>query len=191
MRDGQVVVELERSAATWESSGRDPAWLLNGSRLIDAEALVRTTGFYERLSKTKDFINASRQQENARVYEQEQRREHDLRSPRERQAIAEAHTATLRKRSRVLRTVLAITTVVAVVAAGLGVLSFVQRQMALHQRNAAIALRLNTEADAILTGTRSGGDILAYQNCSPHARLPHPMTAPSSTQLRNAPPHSR
>src|SRR5258707_11095729 len=38
-----------------------------------------------------------------------------------------------------------------------------QRKQAVDQRNTAIALRLTTEADAMMAGSRSGGDIRAFQ----------------------------
>ena len=55
---------------------------------------------------------------------------------------------------------LAVLTVLAVVAAGV---ALVQRQHAIQQRNAAIAVRLNTEAQAMLAGARPGGDVRAFQ----------------------------
>ncbi len=55
---------------------------------------------------------------------------------------------------------LAVLTVAAIVAA---LIAVGQRQQALAQRNTAIALRLNSEADAMLAGSRSGGDIRAFQ----------------------------
>jgi WD40 repeat protein len=161
--------ELERASATWESASRDPAWLLTGSRLVEAETLIGAPGFSERLSSARYFISNSRRAENYRLNAQEQQRQHELHTAYERQATAEAHAvtlrthaATLKKRSRVLRAVLAVAIVIAVAAAALGVFSFTQRQAALKQRNAAIALRLNTEAKDILAGDRPGGDNVAF-----------------------------
>ena len=162
--------DLERTCATWESSGRDPAWLLTGSRLTEAETLMVTPGFSQRLAGTRGLVSSSWHVENARRNEQEQRSEHELRTAQERQAAAEerqataeAHAVTLRKRSRVLRTVLAATALIAVIAVMLGVVTVFQRQTALRERNAAIATRLNAEAQAMLSGTRPGGDIVALQ----------------------------
>jgi hypothetical protein len=56
-------------------------------------------------------------------------------------------------------TVLAVLMVVAVVAA---FIAAVQRQHAIQQRNGAIALRLNAEAQSLLAGARSGGDIRTF-----------------------------
>ena len=36
--------DLERSAAAWAANGRNPAWLLEGSRLADAIVLVNKQG---------------------------------------------------------------------------------------------------------------------------------------------------
>lgn len=155
--------DLERASATWESAGRDQAWLLTGSRLVEAETLVGTAGFFERLHGTSAFVNTSRHVENHRLYLQDQQRQRELHAAQERQATAEAHAATLRKRSRVLRSVLAVAVVIAMVAAGLGIFSVFQRQTAVEQRNAALASRLNTEANAILARTQPGGDTLAFQ----------------------------
>ena len=55
---------------------------------------------------------------------------------------------------------LVVLTVAALVAAGIAV---VQRQHAIQQRNSAIALRLDAEAQSMLAGARSGGDIRAFQ----------------------------
>ena len=44
----------------------DPAWLLTGTRLTDAETLASTPGFSDRLAGTHDYLAASRQAENQR-----------------------------------------------------------------------------------------------------------------------------
>jgi hypothetical protein len=65
-------------------------------------------------------------------------------------------------RSRRLRTAaivgLAVLTVIAVAAA---LVAFVQRHEAIQERNGAIALGLNSEAQSMLAGTQSGGDTRA------------------------------
>lgn len=69
-----------------------------------------------------------------------------------------------RRRFRQLRAAafaaLALLTVVSVVTAFIAV---GQRRSALDQRNAAIATRLNAEAQAMLAGARPGGDVRAFQ----------------------------
>ena len=55
---------------------------------------------------------------------------------------------------------LVVLTVLAIIAAAIAV---VQRQEARHQRNQAEARRLAAEAQSMLAGTRSGGQVRAYQ----------------------------
>ncbi len=52
---------LERAAADWQASGRNESWLLEGTRLADAETLAAKPGFRDRLDPTRDFLHASRQ----------------------------------------------------------------------------------------------------------------------------------
>ncbi|MEZ0343164.1 toll/interleukin-1 receptor domain-containing protein, partial [Mycobacterium sp. pV006] len=108
--------DIERAATAWTHHHHDPAWLLAGTRLTDAETLAHTPGFRERLNTVTDYLAASRHAENQRHAAEEQQRQRELDTARERahnaqerQATAEAHSATLRKRSRILRAVLAAT----------------------------------------------------------------------------------
>jgi WD40 repeat protein len=67
---------------------------------------------------------------------------------------------------------LVVLTVIAVVA---GTVAVVQRQRAIEQRNAAIALRLDAEAQSILTGARPGSDARAFQELLAARQIgPHP-----------------
>ena len=59
--------DLHRIAAAWRSSGHDPAWLLTGTRLGDAETLVGTPEFRQRLTGVRDFLGASREQAQANL----------------------------------------------------------------------------------------------------------------------------
>ena len=52
---------LERAAADWQASGRNESWLLEGTRLAEAETLAAKPGFRDRLDPTRDFLHASRQ----------------------------------------------------------------------------------------------------------------------------------
>ncbi len=52
--------EIERNSTAWEANHHDPAWLLTGTRLTDAESLSRTAGFSARLADTGDYLAASR-----------------------------------------------------------------------------------------------------------------------------------
>ena len=155
---------LERAAADWQANSADPAWLLEGSRLAEAETLAAKPGFRDRLDPTRDFLHASRTRENNRIEAEKQRQQAEL------QAVQQ-HAAALRKRSWILITVLAVTAVIAVVAVILGV----QANNAQHQADTrfreATSLRLVSEAQSMLAGTRSGGDVRAYQQLVVARRL--------------------
>ncbi|MFF0815604.1 TIR domain-containing protein [Rhodococcus sp. NPDC003318] len=123
--------DLERTAAAWEKNDRSESWLLGGERLADAETLAAKPGFRDRLSPTREYLLASRRREDARLADEKRRRDAELQAARDRQQAAEAlaaaeseakekaqaHATALRKRTRTLRAVVAVTTVVAVVAA--------------------------------------------------------------------------
>ena len=113
---------LERAAADWQASGRNESWLLEGTRLAEAETLAAKPGFRDRLDPTRDYLHASRQRENDRIEAEKQRQQAELQAAKE-------HAAALRKRSRILVAVLAVTAIIAVVAVVLGV-------QANHARNA-------------------------------------------------------
>lgn len=162
--------DLERAAIAWATNDHNPAWLLEGSRLAEATKLVNEPGFRERLAATHDYLNASHQRESRRRADEEQQRQAELRAAeerarhaQERQATAEAHTATLRKRSRIMRAVLAGTAVVAVVAVIASVLAWTARGQAQSRFRQATAVRLVSEADGMLAGSRFGGDVQALQ----------------------------
>ena len=53
---------LERSAADWHANNLNPAWLIGGTRLEDAETPARTPGF-RNVSTIDDYIAASRDAE--------------------------------------------------------------------------------------------------------------------------------
>jgi WD40 repeat protein len=168
---------LERNAAAWLANNHDPAWLLEGTRLSDAETLANTPGFRQRLAGTHDYLDASRQRENQRAEAQKQQHEAELEAARalaaaETQAReeAQAHAVVLRKRSRVLRAVLAATAVVAVIAVIGGitaVIGFAQARTARNEAQGrfreATGLRLVAEAQGMLAGTRPGGDARAFE----------------------------
>ncbi|APE15880.1 hypothetical protein BOH72_12270 [Mycobacterium sp. WY10] len=169
-QDLKAADDLQRGAAAWSAADNDPAWLLSGSRLAEAEVLIEKPQFRQILSSATDFVGASRAAEDEELAAQEAQRLAELRAAeeraahaQERQATAEAHTMTLRKRSRILRAVLALTAVVAVVA-GVG---FARANSASNeaqrQFRLATSQRLATEAQAMLAGARPGGDIRALQ----------------------------
>jgi WD40 repeat protein len=157
--------DIERNATAWATQEHDPAWLLTGTRLVDAEKLTARAGFADRLAASRDYLTASRDAEDQRLAAEEEHRKAELRNAEEqarnaeeRQRAAEAYAADLRRRSRILRVVLAGTAVVALVAA----FGFVQATHARHQatREAhdALAAQLDTEAAAVFSRDITGGD---------------------------------
>lgn len=199
IRDGQVVVEvalesllrqwnelegwldterqdlknadtLERAAADWQNNDRRDAWLLENTRLADAETLSGKPGFRDRLEPTRDFLLASRARENNRIDTEKQRHEAELRAAKALAAAesrakqeAQTHAAVLRKRSHVLRGVLAVTLVIALVAVVGWMNARSARIDAQHRLREATRLKLEAEAQGMLEGTHPGGDIRAFQ----------------------------
>ncbi|MBP1817758.1 TIR domain-containing protein [Mycobacterium sp. OAE908] len=145
---------LERSAAAWEDNNRNPAWLLEGTRLADAEKLSAKTAFRDRLAHVHDFLAASRRRERDRIEAEDKRRIAELEK-------AQAHAAVLRKRSLVLRLVL----VVALLIAAAAVYGFVTAKKETDRANErtreALGLRLTYQGQAMLAGIQGGGDIRA------------------------------
>jgi hypothetical protein len=182
----KIADDIERNATAWTAHNHDPAWLLTGIRLTDAEALASTPGFSDRLADTHNYLAAGRQAENERLAKEEQQRQAELRNAQERQHTAEAHAADLRRRARILRAVLAGTAVIAVIAliGGLiAVLGFVQATHAKHLADArtrdAIALKLTSQGQAMLAGAEPGGDVRAIQQilAAPHIAPTTDMSA--------------
>jgi WD40 repeat protein len=154
--DLETAEDIERAAAAWNHSGGKDAWLLEGARLEDAEKLTESSAFRERLAPALDYLAASRRRENDRLQAEQRRQQAELQTTR-------AHAAAMRKRSRVLQAVLAVTAAVAVVA----VLAFTQaeaaRRDAQDRFRQATALRLTSESADMIAGTKSGGDVRAFQ----------------------------
>ena len=51
-QDLKAADALERAAADWQASGQNESWLLEGTRLAEAEALAAKPGFRDRLDST-------------------------------------------------------------------------------------------------------------------------------------------
>ena len=170
---------LERAARAWAENGSGDEWLLPGSRLTDAESLAAKPGFGERLNPTREFLLASRRSEDQRVVDERRRHEADLQAARDRQETAEAlaaaesrakedaqrHASVLRRRTHVLRAVLALVVVAALVAGFLFVrASRAEARAADRGRNAA-ATALIANAQLLLSGTYTGvaDDVLGMQ----------------------------
>jgi WD40 repeat protein len=156
--------DIERAASAWESHNRDDDWLLKGARLADAEILAGRPGFRDRLVSADDYLSASRQRENDRLHTEQRRQQAELES-------AKAHATVLRKRTHVLRTVLVATVIAALVAVLGFVWAFTEEREADKNRREAIAVRLNSQATAMLAAERPGGDVRAFQQILAARRL--------------------
>jgi WD40 repeat protein len=109
-------------------------------------------------------LEAEKQQQQAELDRAELRAAQDReRAARESQETAEAHAATLRKQSRILRAVLAAALIVAFVAVGGFTLAIKARQSAYANLRAATVQELIAQAQGMLANTIPGGDQRAFQ----------------------------
>lgn len=124
---------LERAAQEWEKSGRHASWLIDGERLSLAESLAAKPGFQRRLEPTREFLLASRQDQDRKQAEEEQRQQRELikakelaaeqtaRADTETKARSQAQTSALALRKRayamvVIAIMLLLVTIVAFLA---------------------------------------------------------------------------
>ncbi len=172
--------DIERASTAWHTHHDDPAWLVSGTRLVDAETLAAQPGYRDRLTQqpTRDYLAASRLAENQRLQEEQERREAELRYAQERQRAAEAlaatereHAAVLHRRSRILRAVLVGTALIAVVAVVGAVVAVVMFNRATREARDALAAQLDTEASAIFSRATAGSDIRALADTLAAQRL--------------------
>jgi WD40 repeat protein/tRNA A-37 threonylcarbamoyl transferase component Bud32 len=171
--------DIERAATAWHVHDDDPAWLLTGTRLVDAENLAAEPGFRDRLNPTRDYLLASRQRENKRAELEQQRQQAEAAAKEE----AQAHALVLRKRSRILRIVL----VVALLSGGAALVNFgranVERDRADMRTREATAQRLMSEAPWMLVDAQAGDDVRAFQELLAANKL---ADTPSAVPLLNA-----
>lgn len=175
--DLKAADSLDADAKGWERSSRQDDWLLPGNKLTAAEALAAKPGFRERLNTAREYLLASRQADDRRVA-------NALRVAQEhqKQALALAEAERLGKedaehRTRVLRAVLALTTVVALVAFASAWWAVDARNDERLQARIATAQRLLAKANAVLAGQSSTDDddvlgiqlLLAAQDIMPTA----------------------
>ena len=140
---------LEQAARAWEHNGRHEDWLLEGTRLADAETLAAKPGFRERLNTAREFLLASRQRANSRAEAQLRAAEALAAAERRAKDDAEQH-------ARRLRAVLALTASVAVVAVfGFG-WALKARGDAADRARDATAMRLYAESQLMLAGQSRG-----------------------------------
>ena len=174
--------DVQRNAVAWEKENRNHAWLLSGSRLADAEELVTTAGYRDRLDRhpTRDYLAASRLVENQRLQQEKDSREERLRHAEETARLAEerqqaaeelaakeqAHAVILRKRSRILRAVLAGTAIVAIVAGVLAVVASKKSEEAAASLQDSTSRRLDYEAQQYFLDRCAGAAFVRSKNCS-------------------------
>jgi hypothetical protein len=157
---------LEQAATAWAKSGQKADWLMEGERLAIAETLAAKPGYRDRLNPTRAFLLASRQREEQRREEAERHRQAELVAAQEKQAAAEALAAEqlratqraqadgarLKKRGRLLM-------VLVLAAVGIALLAGWFAWKSQQEFKQATALRLNVEAQAMLSGARLGGTV--------------------------------
>ena len=203
-QDLKAADTLERAAADWQASDRNESWLLEGTRLAEAETLAAQPGFRDRLDPTRDYLQASRRREDDRIAAERRRQEAELQAARrlaaaeaEAKEEAQSHATALRKRSRILRIVLAVTLLVAAAA----VYGFVTATNARNQADArtreAVASKLTSQGEAMLAGVRGGGDVRALQEilaaskiaptADPGAQLTAVMSRPDPVKIIETP----
>ncbi|NKY26000.1 nSTAND1 domain-containing NTPase [Nocardia gamkensis] len=158
--DLKAADRLERAVEGWNRNGRDQSWLLEGTRLAEAETLSAKPDYQRRLQPAREFLLASRRREEDRL-------------------------TALRRRARALAALL----VVAVAVAGLAGAGFWRADTAGKRAEAAsiraeartreaVGRQLVAEAQAMFEQSRSGGDIRAVQQIlAAHALAPSPETA--------------
>lgn len=166
--DLKATDDLIREANRWESHGRDTAYLYEGTLLTEAEALCASPTFSRKLESARDFVNASRLRESEREEEKRRHAEAELQATRDRleaareqQQITERHSAVLRRRDRILRSVLALTVIVALAAAAGFVWARHTQGVAERSARDATAQKLVAEAQARLADARQGDDVQA------------------------------
>jgi WD40 repeat protein len=145
----KTTAALERDFAEWEASGHSGDYLLPPNRLKEGERLAATTRYGMRLANIHGFLAESRTAVNQKL-------ESDLR------------------RTRILLGTAVAFLVIAIVAAFIARHQTVAanharddadhaRELAEHRYHEAVSLRLVSEAQAMLAGTRSEGDARGFQ----------------------------
>ena len=206
-RDGQTVVEVAlesllrqwRELAAWlrdeaqdlkgrrhpgtrrrrlAASGRNESWLLEGTRLADAETLAAKPGFRDRLDPTRDYLHASRRREDQRG-STSARHEAELQAAREpsgsRRSAGGSRTSRQGGRApacvgaapygrHVLRAVLGVGGRRCASAPGPVRSAREQARPTRVRFREATSLRLVSEAQPMLAGTRPGAPTCALRN---------------------------
>jgi WD40 repeat protein/class 3 adenylate cyclase len=125
--DLRIERRLGAAAGEWVDAGRDPSFLLQGSRLEQAASWTSGSGIAA-TPEERDYVKASEVERDRRTADEEAR---------------EAHERDLERRSvRRLRAVVGVLAVASVVAAGLTVFATTQRGQAQKERRIAVAREL-------------------------------------------------
>ena len=139
--------DIGRNATAWATHDRDPAWLLTGTRLTDAETLAAAPGFRDLLAPALDFLVASRRKETAERDEEKRRQQAELET-------AQRHAREQRRLNRRLTALVALGIVLALVVAGaLGIY---------REDRKANAERMFSQATGMLAGDVDGNDVQAF-----------------------------
>lgn len=146
---------LKRDTLSWETSQRNDSWLLEGQRLTDAETLM-TSRLQDHVSVAREFVEKSRAREDFRTSDK----------------------AAARRRTRMLRIVVAAALVTALVA------GFAGWQFYDSYRHGE-GLRLVVESEQMLEGGRAGGDVLALQQLLAAESLGAPTAEAVANARRN------
>jgi WD40 repeat protein len=188
-----VLEGIKRAARDWTQSGKSTPWLTHtADRLSAAEQLSQRADLAARLEPTDyEYLATCRQAEDERSAAEVRQRSADLEAAQKlaaaesvakeqaearaaaetsakheaevRAGEAQAHALVLRKRTRVLWAVLAVTAVVAIVAVGGRVAALRARNEANQAALQATAERIAGDALGILNRDRPGGDVRAIQ----------------------------
>ena len=188
----KIADDIERNAAAWEHHWRSSSWLFTGTRLDDAEKLSTREGFSTLLADCRPYLGACRgsgKPAAARRRRVAQRKAASrrgsrpacARKPTGRRTPCTWLTQTLtghgsRRDGRDLGAAAAIYGVVTATQA---------RKQANERTRDAIAVRLTSEARAILGGDLEGGDIQAVEGarraqCLPDRRYRRTLRRPGS-----------
>jgi WD40 repeat protein len=189
-----VLEGIKRAARDWRHAGKSAPWLTHSAdRLIAASQLSQRPDLAARLGPADhEYLAACRKVEDDRRVTEERQREAELEAAKKLAAAeksakehaearaneAQTHTAILRRRSRILRAVLAVTVVIAVIAAIAFFSARYEKQLAQQNARDEIAQKLISRAQAILAGASTpecyaairgygcqlGDDVQAFQD---------------------------
>jgi WD40 repeat protein len=196
-----VLEGVKRASRDWAKWDKSTAWLTHAAdRLAAAERLSQRPDLAANLNETdRGYLAECRAAENERLAVEKRQQEAELEAAKklaaaekDRAAEAQAHAAVLRKRSRVLRAVLACTVVVALVAMVAFFLARREQHLAQRNNQDAVAQKLFSEAQEILdragnattaTTAKNADDARAFQELLAANKL---ATKPNDQRLLGA-----